>query len=305
MAQVTFIHGIGNKVASDALLRRWLELLADEGGPDLAAEGVESAMVYWADFLYPEPQLVRGAESAEALELQGIEDVEMGWLVSAEGEEAALVGRLAAKIGFEEFATAEPVRPPQVQEARELLPPFVARQLMKTLLRDVHHYLFNARFSPRPGQEYKIQEVIRERVVETLQQGAGRPGPHVVVSHSMGTVIVYDCLKRVPDCPPIDGLMTIGSPLGLDEVQHPLKPAWTREDGFPAERLTGRWVNVYDRLDLVAAADPGLSDDYQRGGARVVVDIDEPNYGRWRHDIGKYFAGVRLRAELAGLLGMA
>jgi predicted alpha/beta hydrolase family esterase len=305
MAQVTFIHGIGNKVASDALLRRWLDLLADDGGPDLAGEGVGCAMVYWADFLYPEPQAVRGAESSEALELQGIEDVEMGWLVSAEGEEAALVGRLAAKIGFEEFATAEPVQPPQVQEARELLPPFVARQLMKTFLRDVHHYLFNARFTPRPGQEYKIQEVIRQRVVETLRESARQPGPHVVVSHSMGTVIVYDCLKRVADCPPIDGLMTIGSPLGLDEVQHPLKPAWTREDGFPAERLTGRWVNVYDRLDLVAAADPELSDDYQRDGARVVVDVDEPNYGRWRHDIGKYFAGGRLRAELAGLLGTA
>jgi hypothetical protein len=64
-------------------------------------------------------------------------------------------------------------------------------------------------------------------------------------------------------------------------------------------------VNVYDRLDLVAAADPELANDYQRGGGRVVVDVHEPNYGRWRHDIAKYFAGARLRAELAGLLGMA
>ena len=34
-AHVTFIHGISNKVAADALLRNWLDALADQGGPNL------------------------------------------------------------------------------------------------------------------------------------------------------------------------------------------------------------------------------------------------------------------------------
>jgi hypothetical protein len=43
--------------------------------------------------------------------------------------------------------------------------------------------------------------------------------------------------------------MTIGSPLGLDEIQDALQPEWSRLDGFPSDRVAKRWVNVYDGLD--------------------------------------------------------
>jgi hypothetical protein len=76
-----------------------------------------------------------------------------------------------------------------------------------------------------------------------------------VVSHSMGTIIAYDCLMHEPDCPPVDGLLTIGSPLAVDEVQD-FFPNWTRDDGFPSKKLHGPWVNVFDPLDVVAGADP-------------------------------------------------
>jgi hypothetical protein len=118
----------------------------------------------------------------------------------------------------------------------------------------------------------------------------------------MGTVIAYDCLKRVPDCPRIDGLMTVGSPLGLDEVQHCLKPQWSKVDGFPDDKLSGPWVNVFDRLDVVAAGDPQLTNDYKRAGREAVIDVHEPNWGRWRHDISKYLSGPLLRQHVADLL---
>jgi hypothetical protein len=54
MAHVTFIHGIGNKPAPDALHRIWMKSLAD-GGLDLIDLGVTSRHVYWSDVLYPEP----------------------------------------------------------------------------------------------------------------------------------------------------------------------------------------------------------------------------------------------------------
>lgn len=37
---------------------------------------------------------------------------------------------------------------------RILLPWFVKERLVKTLLRDIHHYLFNVQYSPRPGASY-------------------------------------------------------------------------------------------------------------------------------------------------------
>jgi pimeloyl-ACP methyl ester carboxylesterase len=128
--------------------------------------------------------------------------------------------------------------------------------------------------------------------------------PHIVISHSMGTLIAYDCLKRVANCAVIDGLITIGSPLGLDEIQDKLTPGWSRAEGFPGERVGGDWVNVFDRLDVVCGLDPNLAGDYQRGAAGVVRDVVVQNDGAWRHSATKYYRQPALRRELRRLLGL-
>jgi hypothetical protein len=96
--------------------------------------------------------------------------------------------------------------------------------------------------------------------------------------------------------------MTIGSPLGLDEIQDKLTPGWTRDHGFPSECLSGRWINIYDSLDPVAGFDPALANDYKRGSEAVIEDIHEPNWGRWRHNVTKYLRGPQLRAKLREML---
>lgn len=306
MPHVTFIHGISNKPPVEELSRIWRGVLADQG-LDLDAQGVSSSMVYWADLLYPKPLEEVEYESAEDPELVGLPDVGMLWTVEAEGAEAEFVKELADSIGYDEFAsddpdlTLDPV-PDGAGFERVPLPWFIKRRLMKVLLRDVHHYLFDAEFSPRPGATYRIQRDIRGRTIDALQSGAARPGPHVILAHSLGTVIAYDCLKRVGDCPPVDALLTVGSPLGLDEIQDQLRPEWSLNSGFPSERVRWRWVNVYDRLDPVAGFDPVLGNDFRRDGESMVVDIHEPNWGSWRHSISKYLAGRRLREALGQLL---
>jgi hypothetical protein len=309
MAHVTFIHGIGNKTPAETLRSSWLTSLADNDGLELDAEGVSSSMVYWAEFMYEAPLPVSGGkESLESVEYRGIQDVDMDWSAEVDLEEQATMARLAAKLEAARIEAglvdaAEPDSS-KAEGAEELLPPFMAERFMKAFLRDVHHYLFNQLHRPRAGVEHRIRDVIRERVVQTLQQGADQPGPHIVISHSMGTVIIYDCLKRVGDTPRVDALVTIGSPLGLDEIQDQLRPEWSRSNGFPSERVADRWLNVYDRIDVVALLDPKLANDYRREDASVVVDLNENNYGRWRHDIGKYLGGQRLRTELADMLGL-
>ena len=131
---------------------------------------------------------------------------------------------------------------------------------------------------------------------------AGASRPHVVVSHSMGTVIAYDCLKRVAACPPVDALMTLGSPLGLDEIQDKLRPEWSRDDGFPRDRVAGGWVNFFDRVDVVCGLDPVLKNDYRRDGLEVVQDVEVVNGGAWRHSATKYFRQPALRNGLRQLL---
>lgn len=309
MPHVTFIHGISNKPPQDRLLDLWVRSLSTSDGVDLGAEGVTSSMVYWADVMYESPLADADQESttneatAESVSAEpvtlGVEHMdaaEKAWV-------ASLAAKLAVPLAVDEAIAAAPTPVREVLE-RIPLPWPVKERVMKKLLRDVHHYLFNVQYSARPGAAFHVQDEIRGRMIRALQDGAARARPHIVVSHSMGTVIAYDCLKRVADAPAVDALMTIGSPLGIDEVQDKLKPEWSRAEGFPAEKVRGGWVNVYDSLDPVAGFDPKLANDYRKGGVNAVDDVNEQNQGAWRHDIGKYLSGTQLRSKLRGLLGL-
>jgi hypothetical protein len=310
MPHVTFIHGIANKPPQENLLRIWENALNSANGIDLNDAGVTTSMVYWADCFYDAPMAEAAYESAASLAGPDVaispqDTVDQSWRQTLPVDEKVMVDKLAAKLKFEmmvDDAVLETEEAIGIEYERIPLPGWLKKRMMATFLRDVHHYLYNIQFCPRAGTTYQLQDEIRKRLVTALQEGASKPGPHVLVSHSMGTVISYDCLKRVPDCPSVDAFVTIGSPLGIDEVQDPLKPELTRDDGFPSARLKGPWINVYDSLDPVAGLDPKLANDYQCGGEKKIEDIYEENWGKWRHDITKYLAGQKLRGKLQELL---
>lgn len=254
MPHVTFIHGISNKPPVDDLLRIWRDALADATEPlPLGDYGVTSSMVYWADLLYEKPEEDLSAyegvleNSPEAIDGGG------GALPPQPGtaEEAAFIEGLRAKmttLSDTEIETAAPPPvPAQPQGALERvpLPWFIKKRFLDAYLRDVHHCLFDVEYAPPGGTPVPIQQTIRPRFVDALCAPAVTR-LHIVVSHSMGTVIAYDCLKRVADCAAVDGLITIGSPLGLDEIQDKLQPGWSRADGFPQEKVSGGWVNLFD-----------------------------------------------------------
>ena len=314
MPHITFIHGISNKPPARDLLRLWRAAVGDgTDGLSLGDLGITSDVVYWADLLYEAPDDDLAAyegvleNSPAAIDAGG--DVAAVRPQSAE-EEAFLIGlraKMTAVSGAamldEAAGMAAEDAPPAALE-RIPLPWFLKKRFLEAYLRDVHHYLFDTPFAP-PGRPppLPIRKTIRERCIATL--GVARSSPHVVVSHSLGTVIAYDCLKRVADCPAIDGLITIGSPLGLDEVQDQLAPQWSREDGFPHERLRGGWINLFDRLDPVCGFDPSLANDFKANGERLVEDLVVENDGAWRHSGTKYLRQPAFRRALRGLLRIA
>jgi hypothetical protein len=299
------VHGITNQPASERLLTAWKRDLADGGdGLDLDVVGVTSSMVYWADVMYAGTSDA-GSEH-ESIEYEGLEpgaltEIDESYIGSASPEERAFLEAMIAAFGLDTELGEPTVRdlvPPDDREAVPL-PWFVKRPLMRVLLRDVHHYLFNAAHSPRPGAHYRVRDEIRSRFVADLEANATRP--HLVVGHSLGSVIAYDCLKRVPGCPPVDLLVTLGSPLGLSEVQDRLTPEWSRTDGYPGG--LPNWVNVSDRLDPVCI-DPRLANDYRRGGERVVDDVIVSNPGAFRHPSGKYFRQQATQRAIREGLGL-
>lgn len=296
MAHVTFIHGISNKPPADDLLRIWRRTLAEAADAlPLGDLGVTSSLVYWADLLYEKPDDNLAAH--EGVLENTPEAVDGGGEAPAPKprsvEEAAFLEGLRSKMTHFSEAELEGPEPPAVPEQprgeleRVPLPWFLKKRILNAFLRDVHHYLFDVEFAPPGRQPVPIQQTIRKRFVEALQHPSVSR-PHVVVSHSMGTVIAYDCLKQVGDCVPVDGLITIGSPLGLDEIQDKLQPGWSRADGFPGERVEGGWINLFDRLDPVCGFDPELANDYLKSGSAAVEDVVVQNDGAWRHSATKY-----------------
>ncbi len=314
MPHVTFIHGIGNKVEAASLERSWVDALRDGGGPDLPAEDVSTSLCYWADVLYesPLPDTPAVAEAGEEADIRAAEVVDEPWFRGLPEAEQRAVLELAAEVGavswLDDQGAAAARRAPEepdeggVDFERVPLPEPIKRRLMTVFLRDVHHYLWNVEHRPGPGRSFAVRTEVRRRALDALAAAAGAGRPHLVVGHSLGSVVAYDVLQNVADAPEVDGLITVGSPLGLDEVQDRLDPGWSRWDGFPSRRLTGRWVNVYDRLDPVCGFDPVLANDFRRGGGTVVTDVHEANWGRWRHSLGKYLRRPLLRQAVVELL---
>ena len=313
MPHVTFIHGIANKPSKDTLLANW-EAALTNGGLDLGASGIGSSMAYWAHIMYAAPAAEEEYENAESNLGTDSDDEDLSWINSLSETERKFVESLRNRLRFDEpspdgddFQNEMGEDEPIVSEG-ELnfeaipLPWFIKRRVMKKLLKDVHHYLFNQEFSPRPGESYRVRNHIRSLFVEQLKEDSAKNngGPHVIVSHSMGTVIAYDCLKNVPDCPHIDALMTVGSPLGLSEVQDNLDN-FSKNDGYPSSRLKNNWVNIYDRLDPVAL-DTRIAGDYKKSGDKIITDDRVKNDGWWRHSSWKYFSQPTLCAHLKSML---
>ncbi len=316
MPHVTFIHGIANKPPKEQLLQDWNDALAD-GGLDLEAAGVTTSMVYWADVMYPEPKTGSGSyESVDAgLGTEASDDDELAWVQELPDEEKAFVALLRDRLGFdqgspagEDYVASPPQEPADDEEGNIQfeavpLPWFLKRRMMKRFLKDVYYYLFNKVWQhSTTGETILTQFYIRDLFIRQLQQDAAQNsgGAHVVVSHSMGTVISYDCLKYGENCPPINGYMTVGSPLGISEV-HDNFSAYDSRDAFPTARLDGKWVNVYDRLDPVAL-DSRLANDYQKSQVQVIEDQRVRNGGAWRHSSWKYFNQQTLCDHLRDLL---
>lgn len=312
MAHVTFIHGIANKPPAKDLLAIWRRALADAAGPlPLGDLGVTSSLVYWADLMYEKPDEDLSAHEGVLENTPAAVDGSGGDAPPQprNPEEAEFIRRLRAQMvtlsDAELESGATPAVPAQLQGALERvpLPWFLKKQIMNAFLRDVHHYLFDVEYAPGNGAPVRIQQTIRKRFVDAVCNPT-ITRPHIVVSHSMGTVIAYDCLKRVAACTAVDGLITIGSPLGLDEVQDKLHPEWSRANGFPRERVATDWVNLFDRLDPVCGFDPALANDYREAGTAKVEDIVVENNGAWRHSATKYLRQPAFRDALRRMLAV-
>ena len=277
---IVYVHGIGNKPPADILKCQWDDALF---GFNL---GERSRLAYWVNRIsYPEPskasckmadatqdlaQAEAGAAGIRALTDpgQGIEPLLPVDATSKRERDVlqkiaqqAMDGDVASgQIDAADFHARVLPLPRPLRE-------FISRRITRAFLKDVHEYLFVK----------ERRDIMRESVLSRLRTGGG---PFIVIGHSQGSMVAYDALRSIAadEGIEVDLFITIGSPLGLQEVQDQLATITSQKKGLAVPSIVKRWINVADPLDPVCA-DKRLSSDYASTNGVSVED-----FVRWNAD---------------------
>ena len=183
------------------------------------------------------------------------------------------------------------------------MPPWLriplTRLITSAFVPDVTAYLFDA--------------AVRERMRAPLRALLrAERGEVVLVAHSLGTVVAYDVLHELGAAARVRRLVTLGSPLGIEEVQDLLRQGAgrARNRGLAVPPGTGDWVNLADRLDPVAL-DPTFGDeDPESPPSARIRDVAVVNPARllWKeggpHAGAGYLATPEAREEIGRGLGL-
>jgi hypothetical protein len=279
---IIYVHGIGNKPVASVLKCQWDTALF---GTEL---GDRSRMAYWVNReFYPEPirascaagdkvtledeeastraiLAITGSSGDDERTLQS----EIAALSRGNKSHEAYLRRVAAKLVATGDVDTAGVRAAEFRAKILPLPGFlrrlITRSLTRLFLRDVNDFLFNA----------QRRDAMEKAFLERLDAGGG---PFVVVAHSQGSMIAYDVLRRLKSTDiEVPLFLTIGSPLGITEVQDVIR-TWTG-GRLPFPACVQRWVNIADRLDPVAA-DNRIENDFEgtiEDIAALGINLDSP-----------------------------
>lgn len=282
---IVYVHGIGNKAEPHILKCQWDKALF---GFDL---GERSRLAYWVNrAYYPEPSpgtcatgdlVTTGQLSGPAsLGARALTDEEpVGDFIAdiAKSPEARrTLAAIARRLDREPAATVE--KSLHAREVDAKISPFpkpvrqwLTRRLTGALLRDVNDLFFVE----------ERREIMRNSLRERILAGGG---PFVIIGHSQGSMIAYDVLcemSRKRPAPDVALFVTVGSPLGIREVQDQLEQL-TKQKKLSVPACVHRWLNVADPLDPVAI-DKRLKSDYAAYKGVAVEDNLEWNPDSPRH----------------------
>lgn len=241
------IHGLANKPEEKVLKESWakamLEGLDKNAGINIKRSLLNFESVYWADVMYKKPDANYAKyKKAKKGDLKRYED---GW-----------------------FDTFRSWTSDKIDDVVDPLKNWfdidmAANAVLKNKLKDLHAYY----------TDKNIREELRSMFEKAIRDNVTAGNRIMVVSHSMGTIIAYDVLRKLGKEShdiPIEHFVTLGSPLGLPHVKHMI----IKENHLVrTPSIVKKWSNLADRRDPVAA-DTHLADDYQANDYDVKVADD-------------------------------
>lgn len=251
---IVYVHGIGNKPEASVLKCQWDTALF--GAP----MGDRTRMSYWVNReRYTAPE---AGTCASRDDLAG-EGGGLGIRALGDGEDA---GPALTREQQKAFASLEARLQGALAEGRsgprtKVLPlpegmrRWTTKLLTRLFLKDVRDFLY-----------VKPERSRMERSV--LERLEGRGGPFIVIGHSQGSMVAYEVLRKLAkqECD-VRLFVTLGSPLGLQEVQDELG----RWGPLAVPECVDRWINFAERLDPVAL-DADLEGDFAASASGVKVE---------------------------------
>ncbi len=316
---VVYIHGIGNHPGGSVHKCQWDKALFDTNMGD------RTRMAYWVNReRYPvpapgtcaieldlDPRVLAFAPSRlRTLAEDHLPPLEReAEALSTTAAQAAVLKSLAHKLEQRNrAATLERQEGPSAIDRRKgaaaveakvlPLPGFlrdlITEGLTRIFLRDVNDFLFSK----------ERRQFMEDRFRERLTPGPN--APMVVIAHSQGTMIAYDVLRTLSAQEyDVRLFVTLGSPLGLEEVQDQLRK-WGGGRPLRVPSCVKQWLNVADRLDPVAA-DNSLANDF--AGQGVIKDVHDlginPGSPKNPHAATGYLQITDVRRTVDAVLGKA
>ncbi len=290
--RLVFVHGINQQGLSANHLRSvWSGDLASALSPGALA-GIAIDQPYYGDTLH---QLAQNRGGAVAQSGDPVADSGRAeFLAAALTEQAAAAGISNAEINL---AAADPALVAQgaveqgfpmdrrinaIARLLEGISPFRGSIVMR-LLDQAYDYL------KKPGVAGHVDAIVEPFLA---------PGPIVLVTHSLGTIITFKLLRALaargtPADVPL--YVTLGSPLSLAAVQSALGTPFATPAGV------GRWLNAHDPDDFISLGrdllPPRFSTSIENHG-------DVENRGETPHSIPGYLAIPVVAAAIAAALGL-
>lgn len=240
------IHGLGNK-PPQPLLRKWWQKAICEGLRRIGgfSPGLNFKLVYWAHFLYSEPQDICQTNDEHPLH------IDHPYIPGPKEWREAAPSRLTKHIHdtvdtlFDRFF---------MTENRIFNFDRIGDYILRKKFRDLELYYHKDNVSLGEVGLH-AQDMIRNTLVNVLK--ANRKKEIMLISHSMGTVIAYDVLTQRDPQFKIHTLITLGSPLGLPTIMKKIYSEQNRdfrlEKTLPTpETITEKWINLSDLGDRIA-----------------------------------------------------
>lgn len=238
MASIVGVHGIGQQFKGENVLRaEWLPPLRDglkrAGGSLPRDEDLSCA--FFGDLFRPKGRKALGEPRYQA------SDVAVEWeLTTLEawwGEAAAQDRAVPGPDASTKLRTPQVVQRALNALSKSRFWAGIAERALIFDLKQVYLYLHD--------------EAIRRAVCERVAAAVG-PDTKVMVGHSLGSVVAYECLCAHPEWP-VQSLVTLGSPLGIPNlVFERLQPPPPRKGRGAWPGPVRHWTNIADGGDVVA-----------------------------------------------------